>query len=280
MLLDLSAAFDSMDHEILFDRLRTQLGFTGKVLRWLTSYLQDRCQRVVIGNAKWGLKYPSSGVSQGSVLGPLLFFLYFAPLEDLIRSHGLDCMLFADDSQLYIAMKPAERHTAIVNLEQCISDIQTFRLAYKLSYDPKKTEVVYFHSRYSNIVQVTDIAIDDYSIPVSDQARNLGSIFGKHLTSHNNNIYRSGSLALRNIERVRKYLDQTNTYGVPEKDLNKLQRLQNSAARLVTRTNPRDHITPVLKTLHWLPMRQQITFKILLIVYMQDCESNCTGLSL
>ena len=93
-------------------------------------------------------------------------------------------------------------------------------------------------------------------------------------------------LALSNIGRVRKYLDQTNTerlvhvfktsrldycnsllYGVPEKDLNKLQRLQNSTARLVTGTKPRDHITTVLRTLHWLPVRQRITFKILLIVY-------------
>ena len=105
------------------------------------------------------------------------------------------------------------------------------------------------------------------------------------MSSHINNICRSGSLALRNIGRVRKYLDQTNTerlvhvfitsrldycsnsllYGVPEKDLNKLQRLQNSAARSGTKL--RDHITPVLRTLHWLPVRQRVTFKILLIVY-------------
>jgi hypothetical protein len=288
VLLDLTAAFDTIDHEILVTRLRTQFGFTGKVLQWFSSYLQGRCQRVVIGNEKSGSKHPSFGVPQGSVLGPLLFILYFAPIEDLIRSHGLDCMLFADDSQLYITMKPVERHTAIVNLEQCISDIQTFLLANRLSCNPKKTEVVHFHSRYLNIVPVTDIAIGDYSIPVSDQVHNLGSIFDKHLTmsSHINNICRSASLALRNIGRVRKYLDQTTTerlvhafitsrldycnsllYGVPEKDLNKLQRLQNSAARLVTRTKLRDHITPVLRTLHWLPVRQRITFKILLIVY-------------
>ena len=288
VLLDLSAAFDTIDQEILVARLRTQFGFTGKVLQWFTSYLQDRCQRVVIGNAKSGLKHLFSGVPQVSVLGPLLFILYFVPLEDLIRSHGHDCMFFADDSQLYITVKPAERHTAIVNLEHCISDMQSFLLANKLSCNPEKTEVVHFHSRYSNTVSVTDITIGDYSIPVSDQARNLGSIFDKHLTmsSHINNICRSGSLALRNVGRVRKYLHQTNTerlvhafitsrldycnsllYGVPEKDLNKLQRLQNSAARLVTRTKPGDHITPVLRTLHWLPVRQRITFKILLIVY-------------
>ena len=65
----------------------------------------------------------------------------------------------------------------------------------------------------------------------------------------------------------RFYYCNSPLYDVPEKDLNKLQRLQNSAVRLVTRTKPRDHITPVLRTLHWLPVRQRITFKILLIVY-------------
>ena len=139
---------------------------------------------------------------------------------EMIRSHGLDYMFFADDSQLYITIQPAERHTAIVNLEQCISDMQTFLLANKLSCNPKKTEVVHFHSRYSNIVPVTNITINDYSIPVSDQARNLGSIFDKHLimSSHINTICCSGSLALRNIGRVRKYLDQ-NQHRMPGKCL-------------------------------------------------------------
>ena len=86
-------------------------------------------------------------------------------------------MLFADDSQLYITMKPAERHIATVNLEQCICDIQTFLLAHRLSCNSEKTEVVHFHSRYLKTVPVTDIAIGDYSIPVSDQAPNLVSNF-------------------------------------------------------------------------------------------------------
>ena len=92
------------------------------------------------------------------------------------------------------------------------SDIN-FLLANKLSCNPKKTEVVHFHFRYSNIVPVTNITIGDYSIPVSDQACNLGFTFDKHLTmcSQINNICCSSSLALRNIGRVRKYLDQANT---------------------------------------------------------------------
>ena len=124
--------------------------------------------------------------------------------------------------------------------------------------------------------------------------RNLGVVFDDHLTmsSHINSIYRSASLALRNIGRVRKYLDQANTerlvhafltsrpdycnsllYGLPPKEISKLQRLQNSAARLVLKCKVRDHITPPLEKLHWLPVEHRIIFKVLLITFkiINDC---------
>ena len=103
VLLNLSAAFDTLDHQILLARLRKQL-FTETALIWFSSYLLGRSQRVSIADATSPPRYLEYGVPQGSILGPLLFTLYRAPLQDVIRSHGLDSMFYADDTQIYIVI--------------------------------------------------------------------------------------------------------------------------------------------------------------------------------
>ena len=97
VLLDLSAAFDTIYHNILLSRLQTQYGFTGTVIKWFEFYLRGRSQTVVIGGIESNPQPVISGVPQGSVLGPLLFILYLGPIGDVIKSYGLDCMLYADD---------------------------------------------------------------------------------------------------------------------------------------------------------------------------------------
>ncbi|KAL9978237.1 hypothetical protein ACROYT_G015732 [Oculina patagonica] len=288
VLLDLSAAFDTLDHEILINRLSTQYGFTGTVLDWFRSYLNDRSQKVVIGNTESKPQPLTSGVPQGSVLGPLLFSLYFGPLQDVIKAHGLDCMMYADDSQLYIILNPAARQPALLNLELCINDIQAFFLTNKLVCNPTKTEVLHLTSRFTRHPPLSNISIGVNIVSCANKARNLGSVLDRHLTmtSHVNNICRHASLALRNIGRVRKYISQSSTerlvhafitskldycnsllYGLPSTELQKLQRIQNTAARLVVKAKRTDHISPILQQLHWLPVSERISFKILLFTY-------------
>ena len=104
VLLDLSAAFDTIDHEVLLNRLNQRFGFRDLALRWLASYLVDRKQSVRIRSAVSVYSQLCFGVSQGSVLGPVLFSKYVAPVEDIVLSHGLRPMFYADDSQIYLTM--------------------------------------------------------------------------------------------------------------------------------------------------------------------------------
>ena len=88
-LLDLSAAFDTVDHSILLSRLALRFGVNGQVIAWIESYLKDREQFVQIENTKSSIRQLLSGVPQDSVLGPLLYVLYTAPIADIIKSYDL-----------------------------------------------------------------------------------------------------------------------------------------------------------------------------------------------
>ena len=99
VLLDLSVVFDTVNHQILLDRLKNMFGFTGLVFNWIVSYLSGRSQKVVVGDAKSPSAPLSCGVPQGSILGPILFTLYTAPLGKICTKHGITYHLYADDQQ-------------------------------------------------------------------------------------------------------------------------------------------------------------------------------------
>ncbi|XP_072039182.1 uncharacterized protein [Amphiura filiformis] len=113
VLLDFSAAFDTIDHGMLLDRLCTRYGIKGTALNWIESYMADRTQSVLIDDVQSDPLPLSYGVPQGSVAGPLLFTLYSAPLQDVIESHGINCVFYADDSQLYLVFNPEDRDSAL-----------------------------------------------------------------------------------------------------------------------------------------------------------------------
>ena len=120
-LLDLSAVFDTTDHNILITRLRSNFGCSGTVLDWFISYLSCRTQSVFVGHEST----PSvlkCGVLQGSVLG-LLFTLYTHPLSAVICQSGLSYHFFADDSQLHKSSVPSDFPFLACCLKDCIEDV-------------------------------------------------------------------------------------------------------------------------------------------------------------
>ncbi len=120
VLLDLSAAFDTIDHNI---RLENSVGISGSALAWFKSYLSDRHQFIAVNEEVSYRSQVQYGVPQGSVLGPLLFTLYMLPLGNIIRKHGVSFHCYANDTHFYISSRPSETHK-IVKLMECIVDIK------------------------------------------------------------------------------------------------------------------------------------------------------------
>ena len=118
-LLDLSAAFDTLDHAILLRRHESTFGISGLVLSWFESYLSDRTRSVVLTSTSILLVF---GVPQGSVLGPVLFILCSQPLSDVIVCHSCDYHKYADDTEISDSAPPSDFTSAQSNIQSCISD--------------------------------------------------------------------------------------------------------------------------------------------------------------
>ena len=115
VLLDLSAAFDTIDHGMLLNRL-SDIGIQDTAHDWLRSYLHNRCQSININGCKSQSIPFRYGVPQGSVLGPFLFTQYTVPIGAICRKHGVSYQLYADDTQIYITFhisNDADRKAAL-----------------------------------------------------------------------------------------------------------------------------------------------------------------------
>ena len=131
-LLDLSAAFDTLDHAILLRRLESSFGITGVPLSWFESYLSDRTQSVVFDGLMSTPIPLFFGVPQGSVLRPVLFTLYSQPLSDVIACHSCDYHKDADDTEISDSAPPSDFTSAQSNIQSCISDTLSWMQSNKL----------------------------------------------------------------------------------------------------------------------------------------------------
>ena len=211
ILLDLSAAFDTIDHKILIERLRDRFGFKNTALQWFKDYLSNRLQSVIINDYVSEPRKVNCGVPQGSVLGPLLFSLYVSPWEDVVNAHGLTALFYADE--VFVTMKQSQRQSGLNKLQNCINELLSWNTKNMLKCNPEKTEILHFTSRFRSPNPIPHIKIGPLDIVPVDKARNLGIILDSHLTlrGHINKICSSASKSIHEIGKIRKYLSTAQT---------------------------------------------------------------------
>jgi len=291
VLLDLSAAFDTVDHSILLKVLSDRFSVVESAFNWFQSYLSGRTQSFIFAGQQTSSFPVNCSVPQGSVLGPLEFTAYTEDITMVIDRHDTRSHLYADDTQVFASCRSEDSDSVRTRLSNCAVEIATWCASRRLQLNASKTEVIWFGSR-ANLAKMSgrdcSVRIGAEVIKPSADVRDLGVQLDSELTMkrHVAIVAASCFYHLRRLRQIRRCagkevttqlviafitsrLDYCNSVlaGLPQATLEPLQRVQNAAVRLILELNSRDHVTQGLFQLHWLPIRYRIQFKLCSIMH-------------
>ena len=292
MFLDLSAAFDTVDQDRLLQILHDDVGVRDVALKWFESYLRGRTQKVKIGDVyseEVGLDF---GVTQGSILGPKLFNIYTKPFPAQLKVVSVTVEGYADDNQLL------KQFNIVFQVEALGEGIEeTFRIIDKwmkenfLKLNSGKTQImVVAPEGVLQYVIVNGTFINGQCIRFVDNAKNLGAYIDSTMSMDHQveKVVSSCFHTIRQLSRIKAFLtteqlqlmvcslvlsriDNCNIlyYGMSADNMGKLQRVQNSAARLACKVNICDRIrsNDLFHKLHWLRVRERVAFKVLVTAH-------------
>ena len=294
--IDLSAAFDTVDHSILLSVLQKKFGISGTCLNWFRSYLTNRKCSVNIGSEYSTARDLNFSVPQGSCAGPVLYLSYASTMQETIPA-SISLYGYADDHAIvdhFRADDRVEERQCINNIQSCMTKIKRWMDCNRLKMNDTKTEFIQFGSKRQLQKCSTDsIDVNDAVVEKSSEIKYLGVWFD-NTVSFKSHVSKKCRLAMLNLQRLKlirpcltidacktlvqglviSHLDYANAVfaGLPQCELKKLQRVQNIAAKLILRKKKYDSASACRKDLHWLPIPARIDFKIILLVF--KCLTN------
>ena len=284
VFMDLSKAFDTIDHHILLEKLYLY-GIRGVSLQWFNSYLSDRKQYVVVDGVESSHLDVNLGVPQGSVLGPLLFLIY---VNDIINcSSIMKFSLFADDTVVLQSHKNIIDLMSIVNNE--LKMLNDWFKCNKLFLNFKKTKYVMFHSKRKKLpLNINPIKIEDTVIDRTESINFLGVLIHESLDwkYHISNISSKISRSVGVLSKIKSYLPRNvlrtiyNAIVLPHLNycneiwgktykvhIDKLYILQKRAMRHITKSDSRSSSLPLFIKLKCLPIFHLVRLNILVFMF-------------
>ena len=251
VILDISVAFDTIDASILLERMEVYFGVTGRALQWLSFYLT---QCVKVDGVLSPVSILPSGVPQGSVLGPVLFSAFIAPLADVIDSFHISHHQYADDTNLYHSFSASDQQSS---LEDCIKMLEF-------------SEQLVSNTWFTCAMKVDSFGVEmgGSKIPLSDKIKSLGVVFDQRLTfeNHAKAVCRTCYFHIKSLRVLRPSLDTVTAEIIGRsiimsmvglffnsllaftslRNIHRLQMVQNQLARVVSGSGYRQNAAPIL----------------------------------
>ena len=276
ILLDISAAFDTVDQNKLLKILHNDIGITGTAYAWFLSFLKGRTQKVLIGNEYSDETDLDYGVPQGSVLGPILFNIYVRMGYPVVDSCGFNLDGFADDHQLFKHFSPIfQSYVLNQSISKCLESVQQWMAAYFLKLNQTKTKILVMGSpSVLQSVRIRGIFVEGTCIRLVSCAKNLGFWIDEHMdfNTHINKVVSSSFYTLKEISKIKPFvprdklhmvvvslilsrLDYCNSllYNSNSATIDRLQSVQNAEIRLLFDRNKFDRLSlsPLFIKMHW-----------------------------